>query len=259
MKQNGFNHREEYDAQCVEEFSSIQRKVDPFFVDDRIPCPYHLPHTATFHQAMFGPLNERVMELFLAAGYRRNGNSMYDMRCETCKACQSIRLHPDDFKPNRSQKRCQKKNNDIEVVIDAMRVDNERLELCDKFLSMRYPQKKNTAWGYYSCFFLNEMTSTYEILYRLEGKLIGVGIIDLGVNWMNAVYFYFDPEITDRSLGTYNILTMVDICRSKEISHLYLGYVIKPVPAMNYKENFYPHYILEDGIWKKVEKKLDVR
>lgn len=90
---------------------------------------------------------------FLAAGYRRNGNSMYDMRCETCSECRSIRLHPDEFIPNRNQKRCIKKNMDVEVIIDAMRVDNERLELCDKFLSKRYPQKKNTAWGYYSCFF----------------------------------------------------------------------------------------------------------
>lgn len=245
----------DYDLQCSEEFQILQSKVEPFFINDRIDCPYHLPFQATFHQAMFGPLNERVMELFLAAGYRRNGNSMYDMHCEECSACTSIRLHPHEFVPNRNQKRTLKKNRDIKVTIDALKVDNERIELCNTFLTARYPQKKNTGWGYYSCFFINEITNTYEIQYHLADRLIGVGIVDLGFNWMNAVYFYFDPEFAERSLGTFNILTMAELCREKQIAHLYLGYTISQVPAMSYKEKFYPHYLLEDGEWTRVEKK----
>ncbi len=244
----------DYDLQNSEEFNILQSKVDSFFIDEKVVCPYHLPYTATFHQAMFGPLNERIMELFLSAGYRRNGNSFYNMRCDECAACVSIRLQPEEFTPNRNQKRVLKKNQDVTVTVAEIKADSERLDLCELFLNNRYPQKKNTSWGYYSCFFLNKICATYEIEYRLDKKLIGVGIIDLGVNWMNAVYFYFDPKMADRSLGTLNILTMVELCRQKQIAHLYLGYTIKQVAAMNYKERFYPHHILKDNQWHKIEK-----
>ncbi len=245
----------DYDLQAFEEFSFLKSKVDSFFVDDVVDCPYCQPYTATFHQAVFGPLNERIMELFLFAGYRRNGNSMYDMHCKECSACVSIRLHPHEFQPNRNQKRTRKKNRDVEIIVEPIKLDNERIQLCDSFLSTRYPQKRNTAFGYYSCFFLNEITDTYEIQYRLNGKLIGVSIIDLGENWMNAVYFYFDPKMANRSLGTFNILTMVDLCLERKLSYLYLGYTINDVSAMNYKENFFPHYILKDESWLRVDKK----
>lgn len=65
-----------YDEQCSEEFARIRSRVEPYFVDLRTACPYGLAYVATFHQAMFGPVSERVMELFLAAGYRRNGNCL---------------------------------------------------------------------------------------------------------------------------------------------------------------------------------------
>ncbi len=83
-----------YDQQCAEEFA-IRNKIDCYFFDLPTVCPYGLPFVATFHQAMFCPLNQHVMELFLAAGYRRNGNCLYGMRCVECSACIPIRLDVD--------------------------------------------------------------------------------------------------------------------------------------------------------------------
>ncbi len=245
----------EYDKKCLDDFSLLKGKVDHYFVDDDVPCPYKKPYTARFHQAMFGPLHDRVMELFLAAGYRRNGNSLYNMRCGECSACVSIRLHADDFVPDRNQRRTWKKNRDLVVSCTPIKLDKERFDLCELFLNSRYPQKKNTAWGYYTGFFLNDITSTYEIQYRLQDRLVGVGIIDLGSGWMNAVYFYFDVNHSRRSLGTYNILTMLDICRQRNLKYLYLGYTIDSLSGMCYKERFFPHYLLKDGEWVRVGKK----
>lgn len=240
-----------YDERCRKEFSSLLMRVEHLFVNIDIGCPYGLPHVSTFHQATFGPLSERAMELFLAAGYRRNGNCLYNMSCLTCSACIPIRLHPSEFRPNRNQKRVWAKNNDVTTALLPMKVTEEDLALCEKFLRARYPSENNSAQGYYRDFFLNNIVNSIRLQYRVDDRLVGTSVIDIGYNWMNAVYFYFDPDESPRSLGTYNVLRLVDLCREWEIEFLYLGYFIRSVPAMSYKANFHPHYLFSGQQWSR--------
>lgn len=241
-----------YDHQCSQEFAHLSRHLDRYFVRMSMECPYQLPYTATFYQALFGPITDHIMELFLAAGYRRNGNSLYTMQCVPCSACIPIRLHPAEFTPNRNQQRVLKKNSDISVSFNSVQMSAENLDLCEAFLKDRYPQKSNTALGYYSGFFLNHIVTSLELHYRKNGRLIGNGIIDIGENWMNGVYFYFDTEEHRRSLGTFNILTMIDFCRQKSIDYLYLGYYIPEISAMNYKSRFKPYYLKSGDTWEQM-------
>ncbi len=240
-----------YDRQCDQEFTRLQSRLDRYFVNMSMECPYQLPYTATFYQALFGPITDRIMELFLAAGYRRNGNSLYTMRCAECRRCLPIRIHPPEFKASRNQRRTLKKNSDLSVHFNSVQMSEENLDLCEHFLSTRYPQKNNTALGYYSGFFLNHIVTSLELHYRKDGRLLGNGIIDIGENWMNAVYFYFDTAEAPRSLGTFNILTMIDFCLQKNIDHLYLGYYIEDVSGMQYKTRFRPCYLRKDERWEK--------
>jgi len=238
-----------YDARCQQEFQAIYKNLEPYFFSINIGCPYGLPFVATFHQATFSPLNERVMELFLAAGYRRNGDCLYTMHCKDCKACMPIRLWPQIFKANRNQKRTVKKNSDVEVKFFPLTADEENIELCGRFLAERYPRENNSARGYFHDFFITTIVSCAQLQFRVDGRLIGTSIVDIGYNWLNAVYFYFDPEESKRSLGTFNIMTLVDVCLDWGIEYLYLGYLIDEVPAMSYKRNFTPCYIYQNGIW----------
>lgn len=241
----------DYDQHCAADFAMLQARVDRYFVDLKTECPYGLPQIACFYQAMFGPLTERAMELFLAAGYRRNGNCLYGMRCRECSACVPIRLRPERFRASRSQRRVCKKNGDVDISISKVMMEPEHLELCQRFLESRYPQEQNSAEGYYGGFFCNGIVDSARIDFRLNGKLIGGSIIDMGGNWMNAVYFYFDPNESRRSLGTLNILTLIDMCRKFDIEYLYLGYYIKKVTAMSYKQKFTPHELMLDGKWQE--------
>lgn len=238
-----------YDRQCGKSFALIEQQLDRYFINMSMECPYQLPFKATFYQALFGPLTDHIMELFLASGYRRNGNSLYTMRCASCRACVPIRLNPAEFKPNRDQRRVLKKNSDLSVTLNPVRMTEENLQLCEQFLQKRYPQKNNTAIGYYSGFFLNHIVNSLEFHYREGGRLLANGIVDIGENWMNAVYFYFDTAESKRSLGTFNILTLIDFCLEKSIGHLYLGYYIEGVSAMSYKSRFRPHYLKHGEDW----------
>ena len=241
-----------YDEACAREFEILSRTLQKYFVEITVSCPYNLPYSACFYQGMFGSMPDHTMELFLAAGYRRNGNCLYAMHCQDCTACIPIRIHPQSFRPNRNQRRVIRKNSDVEVTLGPLKVSDEDLAVCSKFLEQRYPHKGNTAEGYYSGFFLNTITATMELRYTKNDKLIGNGIIDIGDNWMNAVYFYFDPDEGQRSAGIYNILKMIEICCEKNIEHLYLGYYIREVSAMSYKKFFKPHYLLLDSRWQEM-------
>ncbi len=244
-----------YDRQCRQAFGLIEKQLNRYFINMSMECPYQLPFKATFYQALFGPLTDHIMELFLAAGYRRNGNSLYTMRCDSCSACVPIRLIPAEFRPGRDQRRVLKKNSDLSVTLNSVRMTEENLELCEHFLQQRYPQKNNTALGYYSGFFLNHIVNSLEFHYRADGRLLGNGIVDIGENWMNAVYFYFDTSESSRSLGTFNILTLIDFCLQKSIEYLYLGYYIKGVSAMSYKSRFRPYYLKYGEDWIRYTKR----
>lgn len=221
------------------------------FCDIGSTCPYGVGDLAVFRQHLFPGLPDPLYHEFLEAGFRRNGNNLYTMVCPDCSKCLPIKIDPFEFSPNRNQKRVWKKNSDLEISMDSLRIDEEKLRLCKSFFVDRFPDTYNDPLDYYGFFFTNVITNTMEIEFRLQGRLVGSSIIDIGTEWLNAVYFYFDPAEAKRSLGTYNILYLIDFCREKGIRSLYLGYLIRELKSMVYKAKFRPYYIREEGEWRR--------
>lgn len=237
--------------QLLRHYQELQRGLEQYFFEIAADCPYETGKKAVYRQAVLGALPDELFGVFLAAGYRRNGNSLYTMQCPDCQACVPIRLVPEKFVANRNQRRVLQRNRDLEIVVGPLMMTEEKMHLCARFLADRYPGRGNTATDYYSGFFLNSITTSMEITYRFEGRLLGVSVVDLGQRWLNAVYFFFDPDFAWRSLGTMNILYLVEICRQYGMEELYLGYWIEGVAAMSYKTRFRPHFLLRDGKWQR--------
>ncbi|MFC1512921.1 arginyltransferase [Thermodesulfobacteriota bacterium] len=232
------------------QFNLIQPDLEKYFFNIPLDCPYNLPHQAIYRQALLNSVPDPIMERFMATGYRRSGNCLYTMVCPTCQSCVPIRLDPHNIRLNRNQKRTKKHNQDLSWEIAPLEASSQSLALCNTFLKDRFPDKDNSAEEYYFGFFTNIVTDTYEIRYRLADRLIGVAIVDSGCRWLNAVYFFFDPALSRRSLGTFNILTLIEHCRQQNIDHLYLGYRINEIASMSYKGNFKPHQLFINGQWQ---------
>lgn len=224
------------------------------FYDVTVDCPYGRPLTAVYRQANFGTLPHMAMAQFLAAGFRRNGNYLYTMVCPGCQSCVPIRLQPAGFMANRSQKRVKLRNRDLTAKLAPIQITGQKLALCDKFLQCRFPGKGNSALDYYAGFFINSTGDTFELEFWHEERLIGVSIVDIYPEAINCVYFYFDPDESRRSPGTYNILTLIDYALNRDIEYVYLGYWISEVAAMRYKANFKPHSLLRNGHWSDATK-----
>lgn len=200
--------------------------------------------------ARFQTIPADIMHLLLQAGYRRHGDICYAMRCPTCRMCQPIRLDPRTFIPNRSQKRTLRGNNDLTISQGPVQATQEKLNLLKKFFDLRYPGRDNTCDQYYQNFFNSRSGFTREILLHDNALLLGVAIVDLvAETFLNAVYFFFDPEAHRRSPGTFNILNLLSLCSEQGIHEFYLGYWLKEVRSMSYKANFRPHELLTGDTW----------
>lgn len=231
--------------------SPLVSSLDHYFANVMVECPYGQPHQAVYHQAVLGRLNDQTMGEFLAAGYRRNGNCMYNMRCPDCHLCVPIRLRPRNFRPNRNQRRVWKKNQDVTVEIAPLTMSPANLHLLQRFLSTRFPEGQSSAESYYAGFFITSISRCFELRYKVDDRVFGVSIVDGSADWLNAVYFFFDPEQGWRSPGTLNILTLNDLCLRHDIAFLYLGYWIDGQVGMEYKNRFHPHELLLDGQWQE--------
>lgn len=230
---------------------SLSPELRQFFIHAAAECPYGMDTKAVYHQAILHRLDDATMGEFLAYGYRRNGNCMYNMHCPECRLCVPIRIRPERLHPNRNQRRVWKKNQDVAVEIAPLTMSRENLILLQRFLSTRFPAGRSSAESYYTGFFITTISRCFEIRYRVGEQLLGVAVVDAAPGWLNAVYFFFDPEQGWRSPGTLNVLTLNHICASRGIDYLYLGYWIDGHAAMSYKQAFRPHELLIEGVWQE--------
>jgi arginine-tRNA-protein transferase len=87
-----------------------------------------------------------------------------------------------------------------------------------------------------------------EMLYVIDGRLVGVGLVDVTIHGMSSVYFFHDPEWRASGPGTFSIIAELNYARSLGLDYLYLGYWVRECPSMSYKNRFYPHQILHEYV-----------
>jgi arginine-tRNA-protein transferase len=92
---------------------------------------------------------------------------------------------------------------------------------------------------------------TEEWCFFLGDRLVGVGYVDRLAASLSAIYFFYDPDMRDRSLGTFNVMCLLRECARRSLPHLYLGYYVKGCRSLEYKGNFTPNQALDpDGQWR---------
>lgn len=105
---------------------------------------------------------------------------------------------------------------------------------------------------------------SFHYQYYLDGHLIAVGVIDILAECLSSVYFYYDPDYSFLSLGTYASLREIALVRElqktcPQLSQYYLGFYIPSCPKMRYKANVKPSFLLcpEVFTWHLLDDKLN--
>ncbi len=85
---------------------------------------------------------------------------------------------------------------------------------------------------------------------KSRGKLVAVALTDSLQGAVSMVYSFFDPDMEERSLGTYLILDHINRAIAEGLFHVYLGYWVKGSPKMEYKTRFRPMEFLGPNGWQ---------
>ena len=96
-----------------------------------------------------------------------------------------------------------------------------------------------------------DWSDTRFIEFRLQGKLVAVAVADFVRDGLSAVYSFFDPDMPERSLGTYCVLQQVAMAEQFRLPYVYLGYWIEQHPKMHYKISYRPLEIYRDDRWQR--------
>ncbi|CAH1714820.1 unnamed protein product [Chironomus riparius] len=104
---------------------------------------------------------------------------------------------------------------------------------------------------------------SFHYQYYMDGELIAVGVIDILPLCISSVYFYYNPDYSFLSLGTYASLREIALVRQlskscPQLKHYYLGFYIPTCPKMRYKSNVKPSYLLcpEVFTWHLLDENL---
>lgn len=227
-----------------------------FYQTPAHPCGY-LPNQ--FSVNIFADPNHKIStqtySWLIDYGFRRNGKHLYRPQCPNCNACIPTRVPVRMFKPNRSQQRTLRTNQDLQCVVRNKIFNQEYFDLYKNYLHQRHAESPMnlTTMEDYKEFILGTWSDTEFIEFRLEDKLICVAVFDVLPQGLSAVYSFYDANYKSRGLGTFAVLKLIEEAANRNLKFVYLGYWIQDCKKMNYKTNFKPTHGYVNNKWQLLQ------
>jgi arginyl-tRNA--protein-N-Asp/Glu arginylyltransferase len=225
------------------------------------------------------------MDAMLERGWRRFGPMYFRPACEGCLECVSLRVLADRFVPTKSQRRAARASRTLRRVVGPPTIDGARLALYAKWHANRerergwesnphtperyalefcFPHPCAREAAYYDDGTLPGLTTPPSAGVPSGGRLVGLGIYDETPNALSAAFFFYDPDYARYSLGTANVVAMVEDARAARLPYVYLGYRVAGCASLRYKSTFRPHELLrgrpapeERPTWREPPRGLD--
>ena len=153
-------------------------------------------------------IDARLYTALSRSGFRRSGEYIYRPHCGICRACIPTRVSAFRFKPRRSQIRTWRKNLDLRICPREPELVREHFELYRRYINTRHPGggMENPTTEQYLEFLTSSWANTVFFEFRLANRLLAVAVTDRLLEGLSAVYTFFDPDFTARSLGVFTIL-----------------------------------------------------
>ncbi len=223
-----------------------------FYQTTAHPCSY-LPgeqaRTVFLDPAV--PLSKGIYSALVTAGFRRSGTHLYRPACDACQACLSARIKVREFQQNKRFKRVWRRNQDLRSQ-EIKHLDSPQFfDLYSRYINTRhidgdmYPPSLEQ----YQAFIEAKTETTRYYGFYDQQNLVALSVMDELDHGLSAMYTFFDPDQSSRSLGSYVILWQIEKARRLNLPYVYLGYWIKECDKMRYKTDYRPLEILMERGW----------
>ena len=201
-------------------------------------------------------------DLLTHGGFRRSQSIAYRPACDQCRACVSVRVIANEFRPSRNFRKVMARNADIIGEQRSAVPTSEQYSIFRSYLDQRHRHGGMADMTVldYAMMVEDSHVETRVIEYRQRnaisgrgGELIAVALTDVLSDGLSMVYSFFDPSETARSLGTFMILDHIARARRQGLPYVYLGYWIEGSKKMDYKSRYLPQQRLAPSGWLRVD------
>jgi arginine-tRNA-protein transferase len=203
------------------------------------------------------PMTNSMYSLLIRNGFRRSGGFIYRPFCRQCAECRPLRVLAADFQPNRIQHRIAVRNADLAATPVSTPFTKRHYSLYSRYIRRRHAEGnmfppsmedlQNLVGPPWAC--------SQVVEFTLDDELVAVAINDQLDDGFSAVYSFFEPDLSQRSLGKYTILWQLEQLKLSGRGFFYLGYAIDGCPKMSYKDEFLPHETLCSNTWRPVKRR----
>lgn len=211
-------------------------------------CPYLPDRVSRMRYELAVDLTAPVYMTRVNTGWRRFGPVLFRHECPSCRQCQSLRVPVNTFTLSAGQRRVWRKNVDtVDIRVGPPSSTREKVALFRRFHEHGHTRKgwPSEAGHDLSLFTVNPFR-TEEWTFSVGDRLAGVGYVDALPEGLSAIYFFHDPQDANRSLGTFNILAIIEAARQRRLPYVHLGYYVAGCRSLEYKARFRPNEVLDD-------------
>jgi len=241
------------------------RDTPQFYLTAPSPCPYLAgKEERKVFTHLVGERAGELNNLLTHGGFRRSQSIAYRPACEACRACVSVRVVVEDFRPSRNMRRILDQNADIFAEMRVAVPTSEQYSVFRSYLDARHRDGGMADMTVldYAMMVEDSHVETRIVEYRQSndrsagrgaGQLLGVALTDVLGDGLSMVYSFFEPEAARRSLGTLMILDHIARAGDLGLPYVYLGYWVKGSKKMDYKGRYLPQERLMPDGWARVE------
>jgi len=217
-------------------------------IDDR--CAYLENHHQTMHYKVIDSCSKEQCSALIERGWRRFGTMFFRPICKDCTECESIKIDVQNYKYSKSDRRVIRKASHFKIIVQRPTLTKEHLEIFTEYHNYMkkkrdWDQQNITAENYYLSFVQGHSNFGYEVLYFNEDRLIAVDLIDILEEGISSIYFYYNPEYQNFSLGKYSIYHQIEYAKQLGLSWIYLGYYVSECQSLAYKSCYKPYMTLQ--------------
>ncbi|MFN3724029.1 MAG: arginyltransferase [Paracoccaceae bacterium] len=231
-----------------------------FYVTAPQSCPYLEGRMERkLFTALQGEHAQRLNDTLSKQGFRRSQNVLYRPSCSECSACLSARIRVADFQPSRTQRRIMRRTAHLRRNATSPWATEDQFALFRRYLDARHADGGMADMDIFEFAAMIEETPiksrVIEYTRPREARersaaLAAVCLTDVFDDGLSMVYSFYDPDLTDLSLGTHIILDHIAIAREAGLPYVYLGYWVPGSRKMGYKAGFSALEIYKGGEWQ---------
>ena len=96
-----------------------------------------------------------------------------------------------------------------------------------------------------------EYYGTYNLVHRIDGKIIAVTVIDIMPKSLESVYCYYDPDYSFLDLGVFTVIREIEYLKSfqnlinNNMIYYSMGEMCQSCQKLRYKGNYFPTEIMD--------------